>query len=281
MMKKTSIIAAFIAALTVMGNVPAFCQVILPNDTLYIGNASGTPGQHIMVPVYIRTTEYYQGWTLPFKFGNGTSPLVCDSVSFSGTIMENWAWKSKFVNNNQWDGVQTCGATGIYVWAGDSLLPGYYLALKLFFGIAGGAPQQTIPIDTTTCSFASGGQQNNFIVVVHTQSWRTIVVPGSVTIGIVGNEEADKNPIGARGRICPNIVARGSAVMINTDGIGTAQCAIRIFDAGGRMVDEIHCGAQSWNEHKILYSTGKLASGVHFLVIADEGQISKEKFIIE
>jgi hypothetical protein len=259
----------------------AFGQGVLTNDTLYIGNVTGVAGQHVMVPLYIRTHDYYQGWTLPLKFGNGISPLVCDSVSFSGTTMENWAWKSKFVNNRQWDNVQTCGATGVYVWAGDSMLPGYYLALKLYFGIAGSATPQTIPIDTTTCSFAQGGQQNNFIVVVHTQSWRTIVVPGSVTIGIIGAEEANNNTVSNGIEIMPSVVKRGTTVQIKAAGKNVRSSMIRIYDAGGRMVDCVRCGGLPWSGDELYYSTDRLSSGVHFMIYDDGAQTIQAKLIVE
>ena len=209
------------------------------------------------------------------------SALVCDSVSFSGTTMENWAWKSKFVNNRQWDNVQTCGATGVYVWAGDSMLPGYYLALKLHFTIAGSATPQTIPIDTTTCSFAQGGQQNNFIVVVHTQSWRTIVVPGSVTVGIIGTEEVRNNTVHTDIEILPSIVKCGNTVRIRSGGTDMRSSSIRIYDADGRMVNHVRCGELRQSGDDLYYPTDRLSSGVHFIEITDGAQTIRAKLIIE
>ncbi|HEX7320602.1 MAG TPA: T9SS type A sorting domain-containing protein [bacterium] len=259
----------------------AFGQGVLTHDTLYVGNVIGVAGQHVMVPIYIRTTDYYQGWTLPMKFGNGLSPLVCDSVSYAGTTMENWAWKSKFVNNGQWDGVQTCGATGLYVWAGDSMLPGYYLALKLYFTIADNAIPQTIAIDTTTCSFAQGGQQNNFIVVVHTQSWRTIVVPGSITVGIIGTEEVNNNSRITNIEILPSIVKRGNAARIRSAGKNIPSSLLRIYDADGRMVDRVRCGELRQSGDDLYYSTDRLPSGVHFIEITDGARTTRAKLIVE
>jgi hypothetical protein len=261
--------AVGVLILTAAWLAPAFGQGILANDTLYIGHVTGVPGQKVMVPLYMRTTDYYQGWTLPLKFGNGTAPVFCDSVSFAGTIMENWAWKSRFVNNNQWDNVQTCGATGLYVWAGDSMLPGYYLALKLFFTIASNATPQTVGIDTTTCSFAPGGQQNNFIVVVHTQSWLTRIVPGAVTIGLVGVQESSARDHRTVALVYPTVVQRGSAVTVKVNSSATRCGSAAVYDADGRMINELIPGPAGSGEYTTLYQTGDLAHGVYFVVVKD------------
>jgi hypothetical protein len=267
-------------ALTLTGAV--FGQGILTNDTFFVGTVNSVPGGRVMVPVYVRTAEYYQGWTIPFKFGIGTSPITCDSVSYAGTIMENWAWKSKFVNNNQWDNVQTCGATGLYVWAGDSMLPGYYLALKLYFTVAGTAVPQTIVIDTTTCSFAAGGQQNNFMVIVHTQSWRTRVVPGAIIIGAIGIDERDARGHGPELRIYPTVVERGGYVAVKTGGTGSIRRGVEIYDINGRLVDGYAWTTAGGAENIALYSTRKLTRGIYFMV-AQNGDLmtAKAKLIVK
>lgn len=259
----------------------SFGQNILENDTLYIGTAQGTAGEQVEIPIYIRTNDYYQGWTIPIKFGDGDSPLICDSVSLVGTTMETWAWTSKFVNNNEWDNVQTCGATGLYVWFGDSLDPGYYLALRLFFTIPTGTPPQTIALDTTTCSFASGGQQNGYIVVVHTQSWLTTVIPGSIVITLVGAEESNPEAPRALLAVTPSLASRGSSIRIRCEHMAGTLDYLSIHDAVGRIVDRIPIRTEEDGLVDFHYPTARLSPGVYFMTSKVENLHHRTKFIIK
>lgn len=281
-MRKNSIRYTMTAAVfTICGNM-LLGQGILENDTLYIGNVSTVAGQQVEVPVHMKTTMYYQGWTFPMIFGDGTSPVTCDSVSLVGTTMESWAWTSVFVNNNQWNNVQTCGGTGIYAWFGDSLAPGYYLAMRLFFTVdANVNPPLTITIDTTTCSFASGGQQNGFLVVVNTQSWLTIVVPGSIEIELPGISENDKTAVQSQFSVFPSIARHGSTVRIYCVNARRSLSKISLYDITGSKVDELYNGMP---EHGVLdlgYEIDNLAKGVYMVAFENDTGVRSKKIIIQ
>ena len=256
-------------------------QNILDNDTLYIETVTSGAGQSVELPIYIKTTEYYQGWTIPISFGRGNSPLVCDSVSLEGTIMESWAWTSTFVNNNQWDNVQTCGATGVYVWFGDSLDPGYYLALRLFFTIHDTASPQEIRIDTTTCSFAQGGQQNSYLVVVHLESWLTPIIAGAIVIPGPGVNENDHIAAVASMNVYPNVVSAGSRVHLDFVSPDRSPISIELYDLTGRKVDYIYHGATEQASLNIEYSIPDLSPGVYYIVTKTDRGTTSAKLIVK
>ncbi|MGB3341215.1 MAG: T9SS type A sorting domain-containing protein [bacterium] len=280
-MKKMIVRHAMTAPVFLLCGTMLFGQGILRNDTLYIGNVSTCAGQQVEVPVYMKTTMYYQGWTFPMTFGDGTSPVTCDSVSLAGTTMESWAWTSVFVNNNQWDDVQTCGGTGIYAWFGDSLSPGYYSAMRLFFTVdANVNPPLTIPIDTTTCSFASGGQQNGFLVVVNLQSWLTIVVPGSIEIGLPGINENNKTAVQSQLNVYPSIARHGSIVRISCTIPRKSLNKISLYDIKGAKIDELYYGIPEHETVDIDYRIEDLAKGVYIVFFEDDTGTQSRKIII-
>jgi hypothetical protein len=280
-MKRTTICRLTVAAIIALcGNI-AYGQNILDNDTLYIGNVSVSAGQHFELRVNLKTHHYFQGWTIPLSFGHGLSPVTCDSVSLAGTTMQQWTWTYKWTNNNNWGGVQTCGATGVYTWAGDTLPPGNYLALRLFFTVHDTAHPQVIRIDTTTCSFSPTGPMNSYIFVYHTQSWLTRVVAGSIVILPINVDENNAGHIVPAIGLYPTVARRGSSIRVRYESAENALEAISLFDPNGKMVAEYRQGNVTHADHGYdIPLDGNLASGVYFLVFRTNKEIINRKIII-
>lgn len=252
---------------------------LLDNDTLYIGSASGLGGEQVQIDCYIRTTQNYQGWQMPFRFGNGSSPVWCDSVSMMGTIMENWWFTAPFVNNNEWGGMQSCGVAGIVSMSGGSIPPGYYLALKLFFTIDSGASAGSISIDTTKSSWTPGGPSLGYVVVVGGNSYITHVVQGSITVIAPNVDEEISNRITTTFDVYPTIARAGDDIVINYAGSVNSSCRISIFDAAGRKVENIK-GIYYQGEIRAEFNTSSLRRGVYFAVIDGEDDANAKKIII-
>jgi hypothetical protein len=280
-MKRAVICRLTVAAIIALcGNI-TYGQNILDNDTLYIGNISASAGQRVELRVYLRTHHYFQGWTIPLSFGHGFSPVTCDSVSLAGTVMQQWAWTSKWTNNHNWGGVQTCGATGVYSWVGDTMPPGYYLALRLFFTVHDTAHPQVIRIDTTTCSFSPTGPLNSYIFVYHTQSWLTRVVSGSITILPINIDENNVGHTVPAIDLYPTVTRRGSSIRVRYESAENAWAAIALYDQNGKRIAEYHQGnaAQADHGYDILLDRD-LASGVYFLVFRTSKEIINRKIIV-
>lgn len=252
-------------------------QGLLDNDTLYIGSVSGGPGEQVVVPLYISTSLDYQGWQIPVKFGDGNSPIYCDSVSVAGTFMENWWFLSPFVNNAEWDNVQTCGIAGVYQMTGGSFPAGYYLVMNLFFTIDSNAPAQTVVLDTTSASWYAGGPMNSYMVTVGGSSYITHVVQGSVNIMPVGVKENTGNIKVGRFNVYPTVVARGSDILMTLEGQTFGTAVLSIFDVSGREVAHIN-GPHS---NRLSYNTGELQRGVYYFVLETAGRIQSRKIVVQ
>ena len=52
----------------------------------------------VIASVSVFNDEELAALTLPFRFGNGKSPIRCDSVRFRGTRTEDFAWKTQLID---------------------------------------------------------------------------------------------------------------------------------------------------------------------------------------
>lgn len=252
-------------------------QNLLDNDTLYIGNVAGDPGEQVILPLYMRNSVPYQGWQIPVKFGDGTSEVYCDSVSFVGTVMENWWFTAPFTNNNEWSGMQSAGAAGIVDLYGATLPPGLHLAMNLFFTIDPGAAAGIIPVDTTRCPWYAGGPVNAYIVTYGGMSYITHVMTGSITINTVGIAENADNISVVSFDVYPTIIKQGGDIILSSEIRSGSVKDLCIFDATGRIVDVI----QVISGINIRYSTKGLGSGVYFIAPENCGHNLTRKFIIQ
>lgn len=251
-------------------------QNLLDNDTLFIGNVAGDPGEQVVLPLYMKNSVSYQGWQIPVKFGDGSSEIYCDSVSFVGTVMESWWFTAPFINNNEWGGMQSAGAAGIVDLYGAVLPPGLHLAMNLFFTIDPGAAATTIPVDTTRCSWYAGGPENSYIVTYNGMSYITHVITGSITINTVGIEEYNSDDLIPAFDIHPSVIARGADINMSFTNPPGSIKEIRILDAMGRVVDAII----EISGTSLSYNTRDLKSGVYFIKPVDCGQNLTRKVVV-
>jgi len=257
--------------------VPLYGQ--LTNDTLFIPSVSGSPGEQVVLPIYIKNTVAYQGWQIPIRFGDGNSPVYCDSISEVGSCMENWDWKSYFVNNCEWDNVQTCGAAGIVdMMLQDSLEPGYWLVTTLYITIDSNASPQTIPVDTTTASWYQGGPQLDYVVSVHGQSYHTEVVAGSITIEGIGVAESKRNSLPFT--ITPTIIHAGEPIKIRFTGARNSRVVLRLIDISGRILTTLYDGLLSRGNLELSCPSSNLSPGIYFLTLTGADETYTTKILI-
>ena len=264
---------------------------LLDNDTLYIGNAIGSPGDTVAVSIDIVTSVPYAGWQVPIVFGYGNTPLFADSMDFEGSIMTDttfrpggWDFIAPFVNNNGWDNVQTCGVAGI-VWISpptQELLPGFYHIMDLIFYIDDTASAQIISLDTLGATWYSGGPVNHYLIVIPPGYSRyTHVIQGSVEINVPAIEENHEHDItDTKFAIRPSIAGHGSMVHIDyTDSHGKP-CQIALFDAAGRKISDLFNSFSETGKISFDYKIGSIPPGVYF-IIADTGdKILGRKLVI-
>jgi hypothetical protein len=251
-------------------------QSLLPNDTLYIGSATAAANENFIIPVYIRTSQNYQGWQIPLNFGNGTTPVVCDSVTTTGTVMESWVFQAPFTNNNQWDNVQNCGIAGIIDWTGGSMAPGYYLALNVHFTVNGSPAIGTYQIDTTRASWYAGGPQNAYVVTVGGSSYKTHVVQGEINIVPVGIEEHSDGRADVSFEVYPTVLTAGQEVQIRYAVLDRSEQVISVYDGCGRSVTSLHCDMNG----QVRLNTSCMQSGVYFVVAGKGGEQTAKKIVI-
>jgi hypothetical protein len=256
---------------------------LLDNDTLYISEVSGEPGEQVIISVDIKTSEEYAGWQVPIIFGTGTSPVVCDSVNFDGSIMtdttfrpEGWDFIAPFVNNNEWGNVQTCGVAGV-IWLSpptQNLPAGTYHIMDLYFTIDDTASVQTIVLDTMGAAWYPGGPVNHYIVVVPPGYSRTThVEQGAIHITGYGVDEEISKDVRAF-TLSPSVVRAGEMITIRST--HDESLPLLVVDATGRVVDRIKVAPRSF----VSYKTGALESGVFFITNEQDRIQSAEKVVI-
>jgi len=248
-------------------------QALLDDDTLFIGSATGLATEQVVIPVYLKTTHYVQGWQVPLLFGQGNTPVQCDSVSTVGTVMEDWAFKAPFKNNYEWDNVQTCGIAGLKDWMAGSIDPGTHLVMNLYFTIDDSPVLGTYSLDTTRASWSAGGPMNPYIITVAASSYITHVVQGSITITGVGINEDNNDMTASTLQVYPTIARIGDNISIQRD---VAQpIGIHIYDATGRIVTRFTDNKTTWS-----YSTHGLQAGVYFVTTEQAGINGAQKIVL-
>ena len=138
------------------------------NDTLIIGHFTGYPGQQVVIPIYMKNTATpVSVWNIPITFGNGSAPLVCDSIHY---ITGEWNVSLATVLNIDNIGQNIC--YGGFAMASNPA--GYHKVMELFMTIDTAAVPQTVIIDTTTYGSFESYSVNSTKV--------TNVQPGSIQI---------------------------------------------------------------------------------------------------
>jgi len=273
----------FLASIIIVS--AAFGQSVLTGDTLSIGSVSGLPGAQVVVPVHIKTSGVYQGWQIPFRFGDGAAPLHCDSVSIARSCMSNvphaWDFVAPFANNNEWENAQRCGIAGVvdmappYEW----LPPGNYLVMELFLTIGAGAQPQVIALDTATSAWYSGGPQNAYVISQDYQSWLTVVIPGSVEILAMGVADDESKNDARELTLFPSLVNRGRDLTLAFAGGFHDAASISVVDAGGRVCQMLARDGREGAALKI--STSGLSSGAYFVVVSTGRGREALKFVVD
>jgi len=256
----------------------ALSAQILTNDTLVIGTVYGSANQQVVVPIYIRTSVPYQGWQIPLKFGSGSAPVHCDSMSFAGSCMmsvpHEWDFIADFVNNNQWDNVHAAGVAALVDFSSGETLPaGYWTVMKLYITIAANATPQSVAVDTASARWNASGPLNSFMVTVGGSTRMTVVKPGAINITMIGVEESG-GLTADQVQVSPNPVARGKTLMIECPVNAGKPYACSIVDAAGRTVDRFRAGGE------IGYRTSRLSRGVYFVVLEQENNIVHKKIVV-
>lgn len=112
------------------------------NDTVAISYSKGIPQQTgVKVPIYGNNSLTCYRLTIPLRYSNGSGPLRCDSVTFSGTRVENFPIMNVIISN------QAISLTlQNYT---NPLPPGSGLLANLYFSIDSAAVvNDSIKIDT-------------------------------------------------------------------------------------------------------------------------------------
>jgi hypothetical protein len=283
----TSVLRIFAVGLIFAVTTLASSQSLLEDDTLYIGDAVGSKGEQVVVPVYIKTSVDYQGWQIPVKFGSGATPVFCDSVSLQNSCMNHypheWDFKAAFKNNNQWSGVQTCGVAGVadlyppY----EPLPPGYWHVMDLCFTIDSSAVDQEIGLDTTTCSWYNGGPLNAYIVSVNAQSYVTVVVPGKITVLNTSVKENAAVGIDRELIIYPTVISPGAEITARIANPGYKKIVFKIADVTGRVVGR-HSYQPTGSTSRCTMIMSGLSRGI-YMMIAEDGSgalVGQQKIIV-
>jgi hypothetical protein len=129
-------------------NCPPYSDTILPitNDTLEIRNTMVLPGNDFAkIDLWINSPNAIEGMSIPFSFSCATSALICDSISFVGSIYSSCIIKEKAIDNTNDKGI--VGIVGL----GHSEIPASCRGAiaSIWFSLTSSIMTQQITIDTS------------------------------------------------------------------------------------------------------------------------------------
>ena len=102
----------------------------------------------VMASVSVSNDQGLAGLTLPFRYGDGNSPIKCDSVSFSDTRVEYFELKTQRIDTVEQ--VILLGLIPDFVGKKPPLERGYGEVARIYFTIKRGPRFQDYLLDTTT-----------------------------------------------------------------------------------------------------------------------------------
>jgi hypothetical protein len=102
----------------------------------------------VMASVSVSNDQGLAGLTLPFRYGDGDSPIVCDSISFSDTRVEYFELKTQRIDTVEQ--VILLGLIPDFVGKKPPLERGYGEVARIYFTIKRGPRFQSYLLDTTT-----------------------------------------------------------------------------------------------------------------------------------
>jgi len=118
-------------------------------DTCRIEIKMDEKNNKAVAEVYIVNTKATTAFTVPLRFGNGKSPIICDSISYKGTAVENFAVRAGNIDSTQ----QTLlvGLIADISGSGLTLKEGSNLVARIYFTLTN--TKQTTEIVLDTCTY--------------------------------------------------------------------------------------------------------------------------------
>ncbi len=102
----------------------------------------------VMASVSVSNDEELAGLTLPFRYGDGNSPIRCDSISFSDTRVEYFELKTQRIDSVEQ--VILMGLIPDFVGKKPPLERGYGEVARIYFTLKRGPKFPNYYLDTTT-----------------------------------------------------------------------------------------------------------------------------------
>jgi hypothetical protein len=102
----------------------------------------------VMASVSVSNDQELAGLTLPFRYGDGNSPIRCDSISFSDTRVEYFELKTQRIDSVEQ--VILLGLIPDFVGKKPSLERGYGEVARVYFTLKRGPRFPNYYLDTTT-----------------------------------------------------------------------------------------------------------------------------------
>ena len=102
----------------------------------------------VMASVSVSNDQGLAGLTLPFRYGDGDSPIACDSISFRDTRVEYFELKTQRIDTVEQ--VILLGLIPDFVGKKPPLEKGYGEVARIYFTIKRGPRFQNYLLDTTT-----------------------------------------------------------------------------------------------------------------------------------
>lgn len=236
---------------------------LLAGDSLKIKDRSIHPGQHISMPIDIKTSVDVMAWEIPLSFGTGTAGIYLDSISF----IDAWAGYAIIDNINQ-----KCLVEGVAEPANPA---GEHRVATLWFT---GLFQGTYWVDTTTYDFGTDAIKRYGIN--SSGNWyMTRVKPGYLQV-LVGIEEQIQQNAGMNNGVYPTVVRSGSDINIRYSMPKSGDIMISLYDAAGRKINTIYRGNSEAGSTELPFNTRNLPNGVYFVCIKYEDESLMNKIII-
>jgi hypothetical protein len=146
------IFAVAIVVLFLLGGVSlvsAEKEKAVSKDTCRIEVKMSEKSNKAVAEVYIANTKTTTALTIPLRFGSGKTPITCDSISYKGTAVENFAVRAGNIDST----LQTLmvGLIADVSGSGLTLKEGTSLIARIYFTL--GKSNKTTEVVLDTCTY--------------------------------------------------------------------------------------------------------------------------------
>jgi len=236
------------------------------SDTFIIGSAAASPGDSLVIPVYLNTVDTLTAYE--FRIHADTNYIRIDSVaSLQGD--------SLFIVYSE----RSLHAFSYNFWPPtDSifLLPGDYHLADIYAHVN---PDITEPV-ITELVFSGCPEESFYTGLANLTFFEPVLINGEITITPVGVDDFADNELPAAISLTASPNPFNAATTISYTLPATSDVTLNIYDVLGQRVERLLSGRQNAGPHQVIWNADQYRSGIYFARLQAAGGSASLKLVL-